>query len=185
MSKTHSIRAEDSVLLVIDIQDRLLPAIDGHERLVTQCVRLIEGARALGVPLVWTEQYVRGLGATNDAIRTAIGDAAAPLEKMTFGCLQDEGIAKAVRDTGRGTLVLCGMETHVCVLQTAMRALDLGMRVVLVQDAVSSRFPENRAVGLDRMMREGVLPTTVESLLLEWTEVSGTDTFKKILPLIK
>ncbi len=182
---SHRIRKEDCALMVVDLQDRLLPAIHEHERVSAQAVKLIEGAKIIGVPIVWTEQYKKGLGDSSPEIKRAIGDAAKPLEKMTFGCLDDDGIKKQVNNLGRKTLVLCGIEAHVCVLQTALRALDDGMKVVLAEDAVSSRKASDCSAGIARMYREGVIPATVEMLLMEWMQVAGTETFKKVLPLLK
>lgn len=185
VAATHRILKEDSVLMVVDIQDRLLPFIHEHARVLEQSVKLIQGAKVLGVPIIWTEQYRKGLGPSNAKITEAIGDAAVSLEKMTFGCLDDSGIRKAFYDLGRNTLVLCGIESHVCVNQTAMRALDDGVKVVLAEDAVSSRKESDRVAGIARMYREGVVPATVEMLLMEWLREAGTETFKKILPIIK
>ncbi len=183
--KSHRIEKDDCAVLVVDIQERLLPAIHEGSRMSAQSVRLIQGARVIGVPILWTEQYKKGLGDTTPEIKSAIGDAATPLEKMAFGCLDDENVKKQFSDLKRGTLVLCGIEAHVCVLQTAMRALDEGIRVVLAEDAVSSRKPTDCAAGIARMYHEGVVPATVEMLLMEWMKIAGTETFKKILPIIK
>jgi nicotinamidase-related amidase len=182
---SHRIEAQDSVLMVVDIQERLLPAIHDNERVRTQATKLIQGAKILGVPIVWTEQYKRGLGETSPEIKEAIGDAAEPLEKMTFGCLDDEKVKQQFDRLNRKTLVLCGIEAHVCVTQTAMRGLDDGLKVVLAEDAVSSRKSSDCEAGIRRMYREGVVPATVEMLLMEWTKIAGTETFKKILPIIK
>lgn len=184
-ARGHRLVREDCMLVVVDVQDRLLPAIHEGARVVAESRKLILGARALGVPILWSEQYRKGLGGTNEAIVEAIGDAAEPMEKMTFGCLADDAQRAAVEATGRRTLVLCGMEAHVCVMQTAVHALDLGMRVVLPRDAVGSRRASDAEAGIARMERSGVVPATVESLLMEWTGRAGTDEFKKILAIIK
>ncbi|MBI1783517.1 isochorismatase family protein [Candidatus Sumerlaeota bacterium] len=183
--KSHRIEKDDSVVMVVDIQERLLPAIHEHERMSAQSAKLIQGARVIGVPIIWTEQYKKGLGETAPAIKEAIGGAAEPLEKMTFGCLDYEGIKRAFDALHRHTLILCGIEAHVCVLQTALKGLDDGLRVVLAEDAVSSRKPADCGAGIARMYKEGVVPATVEMLLMEWMKVAGTDTFKKVLPIIK
>ncbi len=185
MPVSHSIDKDDCVLMVVDIQERLLPSICEHERVSTQSAKLIEGAKILGVPIIWTEQYKKGLGDTTPEIKQAIGDAAKPLEKMTFGCLTDPHIKQRFDELRRRTVILCGIEAHVCVLQTAMVALDEGLRVALAEDAVSSRKPSDRAAGIARMYKEGVIPATVEMLLMEWMQIAGTETFKKVLPLLK
>jgi len=185
MLASHQITKEDSILLVVDIQERLLPSIHEHERVTTQSTKLIEGAKIIGIPIVWTEQYKKGLGGTTPEIKQAIGDAAHPQEKMTFGCLADVNIKHHIEQLRRRTLILCGIEAHVCVLQTAMHALDDGMRVALAEDAVSSRKPSDYSAGVRRMYKEGVIPATVEMLLMEWMHIAGTETFKRVLPLLK
>lgn len=176
---------EDCLLMVVDIQERLLPSIHDHERVNRQAVKLIEGAKILGVPIVWTEQYKKGLGESTSEIRDAIGDAAKPLEKMTFGCLADEGIAAEVKRQNRKSVILCGIETHICVMQTAFSALDEGLTVALAEDAVSSRRASDHETGVARMRAAGVVPATVEMLFMEWMGIAGTDTFKQMLPLLK
>ncbi len=176
---------DDCLLMVVDIQERLLPSIHDHERVNRQAVKLIEGAKLLGVPIVWTEQYKKGLGESSPEIREAIGDAARPLEKMSFGCLADEAIAAEVRGLNRKVAILCGIETHICVMQTAFGALDTGLTVAIAEDAVSSRRPSDHETGIARMRAAGVVPATVEMLFMEWMGIAGTETFKKILPLLK
>ncbi len=187
MGSTSPLRIDkdDCALMVVDIQDRLLPAIHEHERLIAQSARLIQGARLLGVPIVWTEQYRQGLGPSNAAIIEAIGEAASPLEKMTFGCLDDDGVRAEVERLARPTLILCGIEAHICVAQTALRGLEMGHRVAVAEDAVSSRRAADREVGLARMRQAGAIPANVEMLLMEWMRVAGTETFRRMLPLLK
>lgn len=184
-STMRHLKKEDCLLMVVDIQERLLPSIHDHERVSRQSVKLIEGAKILGVPIVWTEQYKKGLGESTPEIREAIGTAAKPLEKLSFGCLSDEGIAAEVRRQNRKAVILCGIETHICVMQTAFSALDRGLTVALAEDAVSSRRPADHETGVARMRAAGVVPATVEMLFMEWMQVAGTDTFKRILPLLK
>jgi nicotinamidase-related amidase len=183
--RMRHLKKDDCLLMVVDIQERLLPAIYEADRVSRQSVKLIEGAKILGVPIVWTEQYKKGLGESTPEIRQAIGDSAKPLEKLTFGCLADEGIAAEVQRQGRKAVVLCGIETHICVMQTAFSALDKGLTVALAEDAVSSRRAGDHETGLARMRAAGVVPATVEMLFMEWMEVAGTDTFKRMLPLLK
>jgi nicotinamidase-related amidase len=174
-----------ALLLVIDLQEKLLPAIADGERVVKRCATLIRAARVLEMPIVWSEQYVKGLGATVQPIAEAIGDAARPIEKMTFGCLASPPLAEAARATGRRQLVLCGIETHVCVLQTALEALDAGWQVFVVEDAVGSRRLSDGDVALRRMTQAGVVPASVEMLVMEGLRQAGTDAFKAVLPMLK
>lgn len=179
------LKKEDCLLMVVDIQERLLPSIHDNERVSRQSVKLIEGAKILGVPIVWTEQYKKGLGESTAEIRGAIGDAAKPMEKLTFGCLADEGIKSEVKRQGKKAVILCGIETHICVMQTAFSALDQGLTVALAEDAVSSRRASDHETGIARMRAAGVVPATVEMLFMEWMGIAGTETFKRMLPLLK
>jgi nicotinamidase-related amidase len=179
---------DSAVLMVIDLQEKLLPHIDEQERVVARSGILIQAMRLLGVPMLWTEQYPRGLGPTAEPIIRAIGDAARPMEKIAFGCLADPAIAaaaQAMRDTGRDQILLCGIEAHVCILQTALHGLDLGWRVFLACDAVGSRRSTDRSVALERLIQAGVVPVTVEMVVMEALGRAGGEKFKAILPLLK
>jgi nicotinamidase-related amidase len=175
----------NALLLVVDLQEKLLPAIDGGERVVGRCATMIRAARLIGIPIVWTEQYRKGLGGTVAAIVEAIGEAAAPMEKMTFGCLSCEAVREAVRLDGRKQIVLVGIEAHVCVLQTALEAIEGGWRVFAAEDAVGSRRASDRETALRRMTQAGVVPATVEMLLMEGLREAGTAEFKSALSLLK
>jgi nicotinamidase-related amidase len=176
---------DNCALVVVDIQERLMPQIHEHARVNAQSAKLIQGANILDIPIIWTEQYRKGLGGTTPEVIAAIGDAAEPMEKMTFGCLDDDTVRDRVASLGRKTLVLCGIEAHICVAQTALRAMDDGYQVVLVEDAVSSRRARDCETGIARLRQAGVVPATVEMLFMEWMQVAGTTTFKKMLPLLK
>lgn len=175
----------DCALVVVDIQERLMPQIHEHERVDAQSAKLIQGAKIVGIPIVWTEQYRKGLGGTTKAVIDAIGDAAEPMEKMAFGCLDDDAVREKVKALGKKALILCGIEAHICVAQTALRALDDGYTVVLAEDAVSSRKAKDCETGIARLRQAGVVPATVEMLFMEWMRVAGTPTFKQMLPLLK
>lgn len=175
----------DAVLVVVDMQERLLPAIAEGERVVKRAAVMIEAAKILGIPVIWAEQYKKGLGETDPAIAAAIGEAAKPLEKMAFGCLGDPALSQAVAQTGRRQLLLVGIETHVCVLQTALKGLHEGYTVFLAEDATSSRRPSDRETALRRMTQAGVVPASVEMLIMEALECAGGEKFKAILPLLK
>lgn len=177
--------ASDCALMVVDFQERLMPSIHEHERVARQAAKLVEGAKILDIPIVWTEQYKKGLGETVPEVAGAIGDKATPLEKITFSCIADEGILAAVKKLKRKTIVLCGIETHICVMQTAFGAMEEGWNVAAAEDATSSRRNTDHLAGIARMRGAGVVPTTVEMLLMEWMGRAGTDTFKKMLPLVK
>lgn len=178
------IRRERSLLLVVDIQQKLAPAISEGDAAIANNVRLLAGARQLGVPRFVSEQYVRGLGASVAAIHDAAGDARF-FEKMHFSCTGEPGVIDMLRATGRRQVILTGMETHVCVLQSAFGLIEAGFAVFLVADAASSRSPENRSAAIERMRAGGVHIVTTEMVLFEWLEQAGTDEFRALLPLIR
>nr|MBL8411267.1 hydrolase [Dechloromonas sp.] len=178
------IKRDQSLLLVVDVQAKLAPAIFEGEAAVANNVRLLAGAGQLGIPRYVSEQYVRGLGPSLPAIREAAGDARF-FEKMHFSCTGEPGVLEMLRGAGRRQIVLTGMETHVCVLQTAFGLVEAGFSVFLVADAASSRSPENRSAAVERMRAGGVHIVTTEMVLFEWLHRAGTDEFRAMLPLIK
>ena len=178
------IRRPDSLLLVVDIQQKLAPAIHDSERVIANSVRLLEGARQLGVPAFVSEQYIKGLGPSLEAIRTAAVDARF-FEKTHFSCAAEPGVIDLLRAAKRPQIILTGTEAHVCVLQTAFGLLAAGFEVYLVADAASSRTPENRSAAVERMRAAGIGIVTTEMVLFEWLHQAGTDDFRQLLPLIK
>ena len=178
------IRRADSLLLVVDIQQKLAPAIHDRERVVANSIRLLDGARQLGVPAFVSEQYIKGLGPSLEAIRTAAVDARF-FEKTHFSCAAEPGVIDLLRAAKRPQIILTGTEAHVCVLQTAFGLLAAGFEVYLVADAASSRTPENRSAAVERMRAAGIGIVTTEMVLFEWLHQAGTDDFRQLLPLIK
>lgn len=130
---------ERAVLVVVDAQERLFPHIDGHAALERELVRLVTGCRTLSLPIIVTEQYTKGLGPTIASVREALGSDYDPIEKATFSCAGHEPFVNALDELGRQQVVLCGIEAHVCVYQTAIDLIDRGHFVYLVTDAVGSR----------------------------------------------
>lgn len=178
------IRRDDSLLLLVDLQEKLAPAIFESEQVIANSVRLLEGARQLGVPAFVSEQYVRGLGPSVAAIHDAAIDAHF-FEKTHFSCAAEPGVIDLLRAARRPQVILTGTETHVCVLQTAFGLLGAGFEVFLVADAASSRTPENRSAAVERMRAAGIQIVTSEMVLFEWLHAAGTDEFRRLLPLIK
>lgn len=185
---------DQAILVVVDVQSRLLPSIDEADAAVEQMIRLIRGFRIVGAPILVTEQYPKGIGATDERIRTAIeaGDPITkaahpfePIEKMSFSCMLDDPFRHALAAAGRRQVVLCGIEAHVCVYQTAMHLLEHGYHVEIVADAVSSRSPDNRAIAVARMRDEGAKITCVETAIFEMLEYCGSDPFKAWVKVIK
>ena len=183
-SSGRRIRRAQSGLLVVDFQERLLPAIDRGQAVVEEAVRLIRAAHALKVPVFMTEQYPRGLGRTVPEITEASG-AVEPREKLAFSACGADGLLGDLSERTIGDVVLCGIETHVCVCQTALDLLDAGMRVFVAADAVSSRTAANREIGLDRMRSAGAIVVSTEMVIFEWLGCAGTDEFKQVLKLVR
>ena len=171
-------------LLVIDIQDRLLPAMNEPERVVQNAVRLVKGGAILGIPALFTEQYRKGLGPTVAAIASAVPEFAA-MEKMAFSACGAAGFVEALQAKRVSNVLLCGIESHVCVSQTCLDLLEQDYRVFVVADAVSSRTVENCRIGIERMRDAGAVIVSTEMALLELCGAAGTPEFKQLLPLIK
>jgi len=182
--KSHRIKRTKAGLVVVDIQERLLPAIFEKERVVQNSLRLIKSARILGVPIFATEQYPKGIGRTVPEIAQAIAGVA-PMEKVAFSCCGAAGFVKALRVKGVKDVILCGIEAHVCVSQTCLDLLDKRFRVFVVADAVSSRTPENHRLGVERMRDAGAIVVSTEMILFELMERAGTEEFRQVLALVR
>jgi nicotinamidase-related amidase len=170
--------------IVVDFQERVVPAVDGRDDLVAAMERLVRGLAALEVPRVIVEHNPKGLGATIEPIR-GLMDGSSRFEKLAFSCCGEPGFLEHVRGTGRTAAIVAGTESHVCVLQTVLDLLAAGFAVAVVEDAVGSRRPADRRAAIERMRQEGARITTVESLLYELTERAGTDDFRRVLKLVK
>src|ERR1043166_4223379 len=171
-------------LIVIDIQERLLPGIFERERVVQNSVRLIKGADLLGIPIFATEQYRKGLGVTVPEVALAFGSVV-PVEKLAFSACGATGLSAALKAKKIASVILCGIESHVCVCQTCLDLLDQDYGVFVVADAISSRTPENHRIGLERMRESGAVIVSTEMALFELLGKAGTDEFRQILPLVK
>lgn len=172
-------RAETSCLLVVDFQERLMPAIHDAERIVAHGTWLIQIAQRLAVPALASEQYPKGLGHTVAAIRDLL-PAEAFMEKIHFSCAADRDCMRRIDALEREQIVVIGAEAHVCVLQTALGLRAAGKEVYLVADAVSSRSPRDVELALARMRAEGVRIVSREMVAFEWLHQAGTDTFRAI-----
>ncbi len=176
---------ENTMALVIDMQEKLVPVINQTEELLHNTEILIKGLEILQVPLLVTQQYTRGLGMTVAPIIKLIGEKFTYEDKITFSCAEDENILQKIREAGKQNIIVCGIEAHICVLQTVIDLLALGYQVILVEDCIGSRKENNRQIGIQRAVAEGAIVTTYESLLFELTRVAKTETFKEISKLIK
>jgi hypothetical protein len=175
---------DDSVGVIVDVQTRLFPYMYDSYTTQQNLRTLIAGLQLLEVPMLVTQQYTKGLGGTIDPISTAL-DHFEPIEKTAFSCLDETAFATALEKTGRHYLVIAGIEAHVCLLQTSMDLLEAGYTPVVVEDATSSRRPNDKQVAIERMRHDGVVVTTTESILFELCRYSGTDTFKALSKLVK
>ena len=178
------IKAGECAGLVVDIQERLFPAMFDHENLLARVLVLLEGLRLLGIPVLLTEQYPKGLGKTLEKVLDVL-DSKGPVEKMSFSCCGEATFLARLNETHKKRVIICGIEAHVCVLQTVLDLLEAEFQPVVVADCISSRNPEDKMVALDRMRSEGAIITTGESILFELTEVAGTALFKQISRLVK
>jgi len=173
-----------SILLVIDLQEGYRGKFYEEERVVRSTNRLLAAAGELGVPVLLTEQYPKGLGATREDVAENLPDGFERFEKTTFSALGAEGLGDALTRHGRDQVVVAGIETHVCVNQTTHDLLERGLQVHLVRDAVSARFPLEDEAGFAKMLASGAQATSSEQVLFEWLERAGTPEFKAIHRLV-
>jgi nicotinamidase-related amidase len=179
---------DKSQLLIIDVQDNLLAAVSGKDRVLDRCVRLVQAAKALSVPITVSQQYPAGLGPTADALRDALGNAGPILDKVEFSCLRNEALRERLHDIrrrGRPQVVIGGIEAHVCVVQTAIDLEEQGFEAFVVADAVASRSKTSRKLALTRLLKAGADVVDSEMVVFEWLERAGTPEFKALQGLVK
>ncbi|MDW5563698.1 MAG: hydrolase [Methanomassiliicoccus sp.] len=180
----YKLRKDDIQILIIDVQERLVAAMPERERVVANVSHLLALSTLFSVPVVVTEQYPRGLGPTIPEVASAISPMD-PLEKLTFSCLDHCEVPQRLTASGRRTVVVVGMEAHVCVLQTCLDLLTAGYNVHVVRDAVCSRSAEDKANALDLLRDAGAVVTTTETVLFQVLGKAGTDEFKAISRRVK
>jgi nicotinamidase-related amidase len=173
-----------AVLVVVDVQGKLARQMVGCDDLFDRIGRMIRGCRTLDVPIVWAEQYPKGLGPTVPEVARHL-EGLAPIEKNAFSCWGDAGFRAALEATGRRQVLVCGIETHICVYQTVRDLLEDGYDVEVVVDCVSSRTDASKAIGLERVRHAGARSTNVEMALYEMLGKAGGERFKKILEIVK
>ena len=174
------LQRDRTTLIVVDVQEGFRMAVPDFERIAKATATLIEGAEALGVPIVISEQYPKGLGETAPEVSEHLPEGTEPLEKVVFSAAEAEGFDLG----GREQALVCGIESHVCVSQTVVDLLEGGTEVQVPLDAVGSRTEENKRVGLHKMERAGAVLTSVEAALFELLGRAGTDEFKTVQKLI-
>lgn len=178
------ITRQNSAGLVVDIQERLFPVMWEKEKLLTNCLLLIRGLHALNLPVVVTQQYTRGLGETIPEIQSALPEFSY-IEKRDFSCGDEPAVVSKLEDTGVKHVIICGIESHVCVLQTAIDLKEKGFIPVVVADCISSRKPESLELAMERFRYENIIVTSAESILFELTRTSTAPEFKAISNLVK
>jgi len=174
----------NTVLLVVDMQERLLPHIHEHELLLGKTTALIECCKTLDIPIMVTEQYPEGIGPTIPPVAQALGNCP-KISKRTFSCCREPKFMEALKVFDRKQVVLAGIETHVCIFQTAADLIHEGYAVQVISDAVGSRTPANKAIGMERMKTLGADLSSLESAVFELLETSACPEFKQVLRYLK
>lgn len=175
---------EQTVLVLIDIQGKLAQIVDESDFIVDNIATVVQGAKLLQLPILWLEQYPKGLGPTDERIAKHLTEQK-PIEKITFSAYDTEEFVQALEQTGRKKVLLAGIETHICVYQTAAHLLANGYEVEVLADCVSSRTAGNREVGVKKMLQLGANITSVEMALFEMQQIAKGDIFKAISQLVK
>lgn len=179
----YRIEIEDTLFFMVDIQEKLVPAMEANRKVVNNSLILLKSAEELEIDAIATEQYPKGLGGSLEELKEYI-DEESIFEKIEFtGCIYE--VREYLRESGKENIVLFGMETHVCVYQTVRDLLDLEYNVFVVSDAVASRTRENKEVALDLLRDMGAKITSTETILFDLIKEAGTDRFKFISGLIK
>jgi len=184
MNAPSALEIKNTVLLLIDFQERLFPVMHDKEKLLRNVVKLIKGIQVLEIPIILTEQYPRGLGPTIPEIKELIPDIK-PVEKACFSCCDEASFGEVLGALKRQQVLIAGIEAHICVYQTAMALARTGYEVQVVSDGVSSRDPENKLVALFKMGAAGISSTTTEMALFELLKVAKGDKFKQISSIVK
>jgi nicotinamidase-related amidase len=178
------IKKETTIAILVDMQERLFPHIHKHDLLEENIITLIRGLQTLDMPISVTEQYTKGLGPTIPSVQATLANYQ-PLEKITFSCCGAPGLMASLREKNVRHVILMGIETHACVLQTAVDLRESGYTPVVIEDCTASRKINDKQIAITRMRQEGAVLSTYESILLELCVEAGTETFKAISKLIK
>jgi len=185
MRHPQIVQTNRSVLVVVDMQEPFLRHLFERERVIHNCRLLIQCANVLKVPVIATLQYAQKMGGVVPEIAEVLPDGCEPIDKMCFSCYGSEPFRTALMASERTQVVLCGVEAHICVLQTALDAQAAGFQVQVAEDAVSSRTRENWQIAMRRLRHAGTVVTCAESVIYEWLVQAGTDEFRQILSLVK
>jgi nicotinamidase-related amidase len=185
MTHIRILERNQSALLVIDVQEAYRGVTVEQERMLRGVRRLIEAAKILGVPILATEQYPKGLGHLMREVAELFPAGFQPIEKISLSCCGEPRFAARLSEIQRRQIVVCGLETHACINQTTHDLLEQGYQVHLPFDAISSRFETDYRIGWDKLIGSGAIPTTVEMACLEWVKTAAAPEFKAIQKLIK
>lgn len=175
---------DNTAFVVIDFQERLVPAMNNKEKLEEKVVKLVKGMKVFDVPTVVTQQYTKGIGETIPSIAEALGDFK-HVEKTTFSCMANDEFAAKMKEFDRKNVVVCGIEAHICVQQTVLELMEAGYNVYLVTDCVASRSEEDKLWSITRMGEAGAVITTYEAVLYEILRDSKADGFKAVSAIVK
>ena len=178
------ITKENTIGLIIDIQERLFPVMFEKDKLLSNCKILVKGLSELNIPQVITQQYTKGLGDTLQEIKELLHNFEY-IEKRNFSCCDELSVMEKLKQAGAKNIIICGIESHVCVLQTAVDLKEAGFNPIVVMDCISSRTKENIELAKERFRYEGILMTSYESILFELTRSSGATEFRAISKLVK
>ena len=175
---------ENCTGLIVDIQEKLYPVIADKEILLTNCIKLVTGLQILNIPIIVTQQYSKGLGATVSEI-SSLFQPFEYIEKNSFSCQDEPKFADSLTHSGKTNILICGIESHVCVLQTAIDLQEQGYQPIVISDCISSRQLAEKQVVLQRLALEGIRVSTVESILFELTRFASASEFKSISKIVK
>ena len=178
------ITSENTSALFIDFQEKLVPAMYDKENLLKNSIMLLEGLAVLGIPITFTQQYTKGLGATIEELRSLV-PGFAPIEKTDFSCFGAVEYRNFLSQNTGKMIILCGIEAHVCVLQTAVDLKEEGYHPIVITDCITSRSSHSKAGALERFRYEDIMMSTCESILFELTRTSKSEVFRTISTLVK
>jgi nicotinamidase-related amidase len=178
------LKTENTVLVIIDVQEKLSRLMHDRERTIENMQKLIRGIQALNIPIIMNEQYPQGLGKTIPEIAELLPEIQ-PLPKVHFSCYDNEDFVKALKASGRKQVLITGIETHVCVYQTAVDLVRANYEVYVVADTVASRIPENKTIGLNLMSSNGAVITSMETVLFELLKIAKGEQFKAISQIVR
>ena len=184
MNYAGNIKAEHSILLVIDLQSKLAPAIASFNSTLDCALQLAKASAIHQIPSIITEHYKKGLGESDKKIKSVLPNTRY-FEKINFSACAQEGFLDILAQLNRPHIVVIGTEAHVCVLQTCLDLLQQGYAVTVAADAVASRNTEHKAIALEQLRQAGAIVSCVETIIFQWTTKAGTSTFKQILPIVK